>query len=281
VTTHLFLSPHLDDAVLSCGGVICELLKAGEQVDVLTVVAADTPVPVPQSALVAALHTRWGLGDNPFLGRRQEDREALTKLGAVGVHFGDWHDCIYRTDSRGQLLYTTEDQIFGKVHPADPLQNASLDLSLWPNITHLYAPLGAGNHVDHQLVRQSTLQWLKNAHQVAFFLYEEYPYSSEEGEIFHTFGGEEARLSGVSAIAAARATLPGPTVPYIWPLSESTIQTKISAIMCYHSQISSFWNDVAEMTHRVRNNARGIGRIIGAAYGERLWVFDSTSGELA
>ena len=40
---HLFVSPHLDDVALSCGGYVRYLTRAGELVIVLTVFSADPP----------------------------------------------------------------------------------------------------------------------------------------------------------------------------------------------------------------------------------------------
>ena len=40
---HLFLSPHYDDAVYSCGGTLASLTTAGENVTVLTVCAGSPP----------------------------------------------------------------------------------------------------------------------------------------------------------------------------------------------------------------------------------------------
>ncbi len=35
-------------------------------------------------------------------------------------------------------------------------------------------------------------------------------------------------------------------------LSEETLEAKIAAITCYHSQLSTFWSDVVEMAAAVR-----------------------------
>ena len=44
---HLFISPHLDDVVLSCGGYIHRLTTSGEKVVIVTVIAADVPAGRP------------------------------------------------------------------------------------------------------------------------------------------------------------------------------------------------------------------------------------------
>lgn len=275
---HLILSPHLDDAVLSCGGLINKLVNAGENVAALTIFAADVPADLPYSELNEQIHQRWELGDNPSPGRREEDYQALKTLGDVGVYYEDWLDCIYRVNSQGQLIYTSVEQFLNQLRPDDPLLNTPLDLSRWPELTHVYVPLGAGNHVDHQLTRKLALEWRKSAPNVAFFLYEEYPYGSEAGEVFFAYDGNTRPPTGATAVQVARSTLPAPTTPQVQSLAEANIQAKVKAIACYRSQISSFWSSLDEMAESVWNYARTVGQSAGLEYGERLWLLDQPGG---
>ncbi|NJL95198.1 MAG: hypothetical protein HC915_16505, partial [Anaerolineae bacterium] len=52
-------------------------------------------------------------------------------------------------------LYRQQADLFGPVHPADPARAAQLGIP--PAAERVYAPLGAGNHVDHRLVRELAL----------------------------------------------------------------------------------------------------------------------------
>lgn len=272
---HFFISPHPDDAVLSCGGMIDALVQAGERVEVLTLFAADFPSDLPPNPFIQAIHARWGLGDNPMVGRRQEDQQALARLGVAQLHFGDWLDCIYRQGVDGSLLYAGDDLIFGEIHPDDPILTKTLDLERYSTeISHLYIPLGAGRHVDHRLASKLALRWLEKAPQVAFFLYEEYPYSSEAGEVLHAHSGQALRLGGSSAIQAARRELPFETISRLWPLSKTAIEAKIDAIACYQSQMSSFWHSWDDMSVSVWASTRQDGQTSGVTYGERLWTLD-------
>src|SRR4030042_1789814 len=54
----VFLSPHLDDAVLSCGGLIARQVATNDVVTVLTVSAGE-PGRLPLSALAQSRHARW------------------------------------------------------------------------------------------------------------------------------------------------------------------------------------------------------------------------------
>jgi len=268
---HLFVSPHLDDVALSCGGLITTLANRGEQVDVITLMSGDAPTPLPDSSLVEKIHERWDRGSNPMAARRDEDQQALVKLGARAF-WHDWRDCIYRTDAQGNVLYQTDDDIFGDIHTDDPLLNRDVPLNDRSDVDQIYLPLGAGNHVDHQLVRAATLRWIENdSRSVAIFFYEEYPYSSEAGEVLRSHSGQHERLQGANAIDRARSTLRHELQPVVQEVSEAALKVKIDAIACYASQISTFWTDVDEMAARVRENAMHVGATAHLSFGERLW----------
>ena len=113
----LYLSPHLDDAVLSCGGLIARQVQAGERALVLTVMAGDPQEDV-ENDYIHSLHERWALGRDAAAQRRAEDIAACAILGADPLHWS-LPDCIYRLHPvDGRLLYVSDDDIFGDVHPS-------------------------------------------------------------------------------------------------------------------------------------------------------------------
>ncbi len=57
----IYISPHLDDAVLSCGGLIREQTSTKTQVEIWTVFSGDPPAG-SLSAFANFQHTQWGLG---------------------------------------------------------------------------------------------------------------------------------------------------------------------------------------------------------------------------
>ncbi|MBN2499463.1 MAG: PIG-L family deacetylase, partial [Anaerolineales bacterium] len=54
----IYLSPHLDDVALSCGGLVWEQAQAGMAVEVWSVCAGDPP-PGELSEYARSLHARW------------------------------------------------------------------------------------------------------------------------------------------------------------------------------------------------------------------------------
>ena len=250
--SHLFLSPHPDDAVLSCGGLMYQLVQAGEAVTVVTVMMGDVPSDVPISPFIEEHFVRWELTPDPVPGRKAEDTRAVESLGG-SVVTGSFPDALYRTDGQGTALYHDLATLFGDPDPHDPVlaRLDSIRAQLDPRAV-IYAPLGAGHHVDHLLVREAILRWQASQPEVAVFWYEEYPYSA----------------NGMAVVAQARASLGRVTRPVIHRMNEAALAAKIRAIACYGSQISTFWPGLDAMADSVRRYAVQTG---GGDPSERLW----------
>ena len=153
MTEHVVLSPHLDDAVFSCGGLIARQAAAGERVTVLTVCAGDPPEG-PLSDFARALHIVWQTDGSPIPIRREEDRSACRRLGAAAVHL-EIPDAIYRLGASCEAFYPSHAEIFGPLHSAenDLLQELARSLaSQCPANARVYLPQAIGGHVDHRLV---------------------------------------------------------------------------------------------------------------------------------
>ena len=176
----LYVSPHLDDAALSCGGLIRRQVLGGTHVLVVTVLAG-APHHRDLSEFAAQTHARWGNDPSPAAMRGEEDRSAMAQLGADCLHL-EYPDAIYRSHG-GSFLYSSDEELFGSIHPADanfPSQVAAAiaDIRSSPD-SITYAPLSVGNHVDHQLVRNALLSLRPPADEVVF--YEDYPYVDRPG----------------------------------------------------------------------------------------------------
>src|ERR1700761_8237006 len=84
----MFVSPHLDDAVLSCGALITQIARTCPVI-VLTIFSAGSPP--PRLALAARKQMRdLGVTDAEalFAERRAEDIAVLRQAGASSVHLG-------------------------------------------------------------------------------------------------------------------------------------------------------------------------------------------------
>jgi len=131
----IYLSPHLDDAVLSCGGFIYDQVQRGEDVEVWTFMCA-----VPKNAL-----------GEKYIKRMKEDRSALKILGAKPIHY-NFLDALDRKDTNGEKLYTSVfvplDPEEYSVYPMSELLKRELRTD-----DIVMCPLALGKHVDHVIVR--------------------------------------------------------------------------------------------------------------------------------
>jgi LmbE family N-acetylglucosaminyl deacetylase len=240
---HIFLSPHLDDAALSCGGIIYQLAQAGHRVQVITLFAGDPP-PAPLAPFAQSLHDRWQADP---AARRMEDVAALRVLGAEPIHW-PYPDAVYRRDAKaGKALYDSEESIFDEVQAADAemIRSIAQRLSSLDPAAHILTPLSAGHHVDHQIVRAAA-----ETSRASLIFYEDYPYAETPAKL-------EAALDG------SRWT------PERVALSDAAIRAKAAAILAYRSQMSTFFESAVEMEARVRAYACWVGG--GAGPAERLW----------
>src|SRR4249919_2584335 len=93
---HIYLSPHLDDAALSCGGAIARHANAGARVLVVTLCTAAPPPAGPFSRFAQDHYLMWGLAPELAMAERErEDDLALERLDADTYRAG-LLDAIYR-----------------------------------------------------------------------------------------------------------------------------------------------------------------------------------------
>ena len=240
----LYLSPHLVDAALSCGGQIAQATRTRARVLIVTVMAGDPPAEAAND-YIASLHARWELGRDAAAQRRAEDLAACALLGADALHL-DVPDCIYRLDpATGAPLYVSDADIFGAIHPAEAVLVARLAERLrgLPPATQVYAPLTVGHHVDHLLVRAAAEQvW-----GAALRYYEDYPYAQQPGKL-------DAALADAAGWRAAVILLDG-----------AALAAKCDAISAFRSQLSTFFRDRADLDAQVLGYAAQVG-------GERMWL---------
>jgi LmbE family N-acetylglucosaminyl deacetylase len=150
----IYLSPHLDDAALSAGGLIYDQGRSGIPVEIWTFMSGFPPAG-EFSQFAQLQHYMWGFpsAEEAVRARRKEDRRAAAILGAHVVHL-DFLDCIYRRGANGEWLY---DDISVPPHEQDadlPVRIAEAITSRVQTDDILVCQLAIGSHVDHVLVRQ-------------------------------------------------------------------------------------------------------------------------------
>lgn len=243
----IYLSPHLDDVALSCGGMLWEQAQSAEVPAVWTICAGDPP-PGPLSPFAETLHQRWGVGREAILARRREDVLSCTRLGARYMHL-PIPDCIYRRSPySGQALYASEEAIFGALHP-DELDLVSELTAFLAQKLHkwtiadqvkLLSPLGLGGHVDHRLTRAAA-----EGLGLSLSYYADYPYVMEN----------EVDTNSIIPPGCELET---------YPISKAGLQAWVASIAAHRTQISTFWADPKAME-------RAIHAYAGENGGVRLW----------
>jgi LmbE family N-acetylglucosaminyl deacetylase len=151
----IYISPHLDDAVLSAGGLIYEQTHSGIPVEIWTFMCGF-PTGTELSTVAQVLHFQWGMSSaqDVVRGRREEDLKAAGLLGAKALHF-DFLDCIYRRGKSEEWLYS---DVFIPPHEDDadlPARIAEAISSRLLPEDKLVCQLAIGSHVDHVLVRRA------------------------------------------------------------------------------------------------------------------------------
>mmetsp|Transcript_59617 Transcript_59617/g.129072 ORF Transcript_59617/g.129072 Transcript_59617/m.129072 type:complete len:832 (-) Transcript_59617:405-2900(-) len=175
----IYVSPHLDDAVLSCGAHIRGRCQEGKRVLVLTVFTkAWETGSTPGSALLPYLDLE---------GRREEDKAAMKELG-VDYHHLDLQEVLIRHgDVKNWFCGTLElARIFvaGLVYSDADLQ-WQLTILLRKIIAKtscgwIVGPAAIGFHPDHILVHNACTQAVAGGRKTLWHYYD-FPYCSYPG----------------------------------------------------------------------------------------------------
>jgi LmbE family N-acetylglucosaminyl deacetylase len=206
----IVLSPHLDDAALSCGAV---MIYAASRTPV-TVITVFTEAGQPPYTFSARRYLKQVRAQNAqalYRRRRAEDRAALEPLGVTCVHAGHrealfrrrplgrhWAPCAWLLPELAHIYPVYRRHITaGRIASADAgtLRDVSEMVaraaSSCPSV--VLAPLAVGAHVDHVLVRTAAE---RSGAQVVY--YSDFPYNRShvpDGDFVRRHGLVETRWS--------------------------------------------------------------------------------------
>lgn len=235
---HLFLSPHFDDAVWSCGGRIAHLTGQGDKVVVATVFSELLNEPISDS---------WRRVAN-YRFRAAENIAALRVLGAEGVNLG-YIDAALRQNKDKEFIYPTLSSIlcsecsaYDSVLPSIVEDIQSLLCSHWDSIN---IPIAIGSHIDHMLVRSATEQ----ATQKSLTYYEDFPYIPEMN---HPIG----------------------LTPYMFEITEECLYRWLEAGQLYRSQVLWLFNTRLAFREAITRRISNF-HFFSDQYVERTWSISS------
>jgi LmbE family N-acetylglucosaminyl deacetylase len=262
----IYLSPHFDDAVYSCGGLIWQQTRRGDTAEIWTICAGEPP-DGPLSPFAQELHQRWETPQDSVTSRRAEDQQASQIVGAT-TRYLPIPDCIYRrpgldywsppatrTAEMGDeaaIMYPDREALFGPLHPLEarlPWQLAqrltemlSADFG-WAAGVRLAAPITLGGHADHRLTRLAAERLLT---MEGLWYYADYPYAADHpGEI--------------------EALLPAGYSKHAIDLEPAAVEAWAAGMAAYASQISTFWSGVDDLRARLEAYLQRLGG--GALWG--------------
>ena len=224
----IYISPHLDDAVLSAGGFLYELTQAGNQVEIWTVVCGFPP-PGELTPFAQLLHQQWGTGtaEETVQLRRAEDTKAANIVGAKNVHF-DVPDCIYRCGPDSEPLYL---DIFVPPHEAEAHLPDQIAQSIAPRLEpddQIICQLGVGGHIDHVLVRQAVERLKRPLWYTA--------------DVPYLFWRPEELAPLVAGMKESLHTI-----------TEAGLTAWIEAILAYESQLSTLFDSPDKVEEEIRS----------------------------
>jgi LmbE family N-acetylglucosaminyl deacetylase len=224
----IYISPHFDDAVLSCGGLIWEQTQKGFPVEIWTICAGNAP-PGRLSSQAVACHTQWGIKSarDVVAARRLENQAAARQVGAETVDFSI-SDCIYRRSPSGKILYP--DDVFVSMDRIEIHLDADISAALASELQpgdKVVSPLAIGGHLDHVLTRLAAERLDR-----PLWYYADIPYLINHPEML------------APAVKGLRRTL--------YPVSENGLEVWRKGIAAYATQILMLFRNSARMRRVIR-----------------------------
>lgn len=185
-TPVVVLSPHYDDAILSCGGMLAHLSRRDLRCSVITVFGGPPTgsqvTPLMRNYVAEDLRCPKSKVDMHACKRLVECRkyENVRACNSLHVGFSDmpFTDAIYR-HNMGTPLYKTEKHLFSAIHPFDASLSKRIAGVLKRKVSRsdiVLAPLSAGEHVDHKIVKDVGDILLARNYNVLF--YADFPYNA-------------------------------------------------------------------------------------------------------
>ncbi len=278
----VILSPHLDDAVLSLGGLIGREVAAGRRVEVVSCFTSGPPLDtIPPERRV--------FGDYSM--RRAEDDRAMALLGAH-QRWLDLHERIWREPPLPRTRSVFPTHVFRTPPRMDDFAELRAIRTAIGDIVDsgatLYAPLAIGHHVDHVEVALAALREVLARGAFDRIHFYEDPYALGRAcrtqhfvarrRMWRPFAAPawaSPRVGALLRLVALAAR--GPTIDEYLPeaarldwtctpqaIAPADEERKLAAIAEYASQVRAFGGMA-----RVRAFVRRAHRVLG---GEPIWT---------
>jgi len=271
--SNVFVSPHPDDAALSCGGLIAGLRARGEPVAIVSVFSGPGPLdrltPFQRMALGFGPDEKWPSGDSGADARvptpaevmavRRAEDQAFARFVGASISFVNLPDGVFRG-------YEGDGSLTGKsrsddVPPVEELRAALAEL----RPERLYLPLSVGGHVDHRQTRRAAIALLAepgSPYVDRALFYEDFPYSL-------TVGFERLDQLDPEILPSLPA---GVTLTPEYFEVAGVLDRKLAGLASYESQMAHMFGEGEKsLEAAVRARTTRVGELGGVGPAERYW----------
>lgn len=235
----VILSPHLDDAALSCGALLHALRDRISTLVVSISSATSRRLVSDGSRKIERRH-----GHVSSRTRRLEDIAAMRSVNADFVHLS-FADGIYRRSPlTGKLIYrqARERWIAPRVDDMAHIEELYLvlrRLCLDLGRILLISPMGIGHHVDHQIAAQVAVRLTEASAGAELLFYEDFPYVADPRV------GRGDQDDPLQALGRLQLT---PVRRLALPVD---VDAKMALLRHYASQVSALFGDDDGMHSRI------------------------------
>lgn len=169
----LVLSPHLDDAVLSCGDHILEWKRQGHEVTVVSIFTKFQDRFISESAKESLVKGGYKNAKECEGERKKEDVKAMKQLGVNYSHFG-FIDGWFRIHN-DKPVYENSQLFSGEISSNDKSLMMSIKnkVSKYNKFQKVITPFGVGKHADHLIIR-NIAQQIFTKDQIVYYLDQPY-----------------------------------------------------------------------------------------------------------
>ena len=233
----VILSPHLDDAALSCGGLLHSL--QGRVSTLVVSICCGTTRVLAADGSSKPPHRRGHV--SPRI-RRREDIAAMHSVNADFVHLS-FADGIYRRSPlTGKLIYRNarERWVAPRIEDTAHIEELYLvlrRLCLDLGSLVLLSPIGIGHHVDHQITAQVAVRLAAAGATLLF--YEDFPYVADPRLGRGDQDDPHAALARLHLAAAKRFVVP------------VDVEGKVALLQHYATQVPALFGDDDGMRARI------------------------------
>ena len=247
----VFIEPHFDDAIFSCGGVFAALAQKRSHVELVTVFTADPDPGQPLSPLAKQIHAGWKTERAPYEQRRKEGAE-IENHPSVALSWLDIPEALYRNSK-----FDSFDQLMQQEGPptADPAYQtveARLEqIFSSEKSTTIFAPLGVGGHPDHRVVHAAVRTLARRRPNWTVWYYEDFPYVLDPRALKSRINAHPDRLR--------------PTIVDV----RATLDRRVQLGAGYASQVAGIFGTPERMRHEMVGYAGRVGTPTHPC--ERFW----------